>query len=79
MGFMKAALEGKPVEDFANVEPLSKVALTKQIAVDTPDTAPTETEEPRQKLPAKTPPPKSPPGVSGGTAPAAETKPPPWP
>jgi penicillin-binding protein 1A len=79
MGFMKAALEGKPVEDFANVEPLSKVALTKQIAVDTPDTAPTETEEPRQKPPAKTPPPKSPPGVSGGTAPAAETKPPPWP
>jgi penicillin-binding protein 1A len=75
IGFMKAALEGKPVEDFANVEPLSKVALTKQVEVDTPDTAPTETEEPQQKPPpAKTAPPKAPPGASGGISPAAETK-----
>ncbi|HJY86566.1 MAG TPA: PBP1A family penicillin-binding protein [Candidatus Acidoferrales bacterium] len=79
MGFMKAALEGKPVEDFANVEPLSKVALTKQVAVDTPDTAPTETEEPQRKLPAKASPPKVPPDVSGGTTPTAETKSPPPP
>jgi penicillin-binding protein 1A len=43
--FMKAAHEGKPVEEFSNVEPLSKVALTKSVRVDTPDSAPTESEE----------------------------------
>jgi penicillin-binding protein 1A len=53
---MKAALEGKPVEEFPNVEPLSKLALTKQVKVDTPDTAPTE-DEGREKPPAKTLPP----------------------
>lgn len=53
---MKAALEGKPVEEFPNVEPLSKLALTKQVKVDTPDTAPTE-DEGREKPLAKTPPP----------------------
>ncbi|MBI3484101.1 MAG: PBP1A family penicillin-binding protein [Acidobacteria bacterium] len=55
MELMKAALEGKPVEEFPNVEPLSKLALTKQVKVDTPDTAPTE-DEGREKPPAKTPP-----------------------
>jgi penicillin-binding protein 1A len=53
---MKVALEGKPVEEFSNVEPLSKLALTKQVKVDTPDTAPTE-DEGREKPLAKTPPP----------------------
>lgn len=56
---MKVALEGKPVEDFPNVEPLSKLALTKQVKVDTPDTAPTE-DEAVEKPPAKTPPVKPP-------------------
>ena len=59
--FMKTALEGKPVEDFPNVETLEKLARTKQVQVDTPDTAPTETEElqtkPPEKPPTKTPPP----------------------
>jgi penicillin-binding protein 1A len=59
--FMKTALEGKPVEDFPNVETLEKLARTRQVQVDTPDTAPTETEElqtkPPEKPPTKTPPP----------------------
>lgn len=59
MDFMKVALEGKPVEDFPNVEPLAKLALTKQVKVDTPDTAPTE-DEGREKAPARTPPPVTP-------------------
>jgi penicillin-binding protein 1A len=57
--FMKAAMEGKPAEDFPNVEPLSKVALTKQVQVDTPDTAPTE--EVPEGAPKKEPPPPKPP------------------
>jgi penicillin-binding protein 1A len=57
---MKAALEGVPVEDFPNVVPLSKLALTRQVKVDTPDTAPTE-DEAVEKPPAKTPPPVKPP------------------
>ncbi len=40
--FMQGALAGKPVEDFPNVEPLEKLALTKTVIVDTPDSAPTE-------------------------------------
>jgi penicillin-binding protein 1A len=43
--FMQAALAGKPVEDFPNVQPLEKVALTKTVSVDTPDSAPTEASE----------------------------------
>ena len=64
MGFMKAALGDKPPEDFPNVEPLSKLAQTKQVQVDTPDTAPTEEvpdgptrETPPTKPPSTTPPP----------------------
>jgi penicillin-binding protein 1A len=38
--FMKGTLDGKPAEDFQNVEPLEKVAVTKEVHVDTPDTAP---------------------------------------
>src|ERR1700722_1472997 len=46
--FMQGALAGMPAEEFPNVEPLEKVALTKQVKVDTPDSAPTESsEEPR--------------------------------
>jgi len=43
--FMQGALNGKPVEAFQNVVPLEKVALTKNVKVDTPDTAPTEAGE----------------------------------
>jgi hypothetical protein len=38
-------LDGKPVQAFQNVVPLEKVALTKNIKVDTPDNAPTEAGE----------------------------------
>ncbi len=71
--FMKAAMEGKPVEDFPNVEPLAKVALTKQVQVDTPDTAPTEevpegpAKEPQPPKPSGTPPPSK---SAGNGAPA---------
>jgi penicillin-binding protein 1A len=72
LGVMKAAHEGKPPEEFPNVEPLAKLALTRSVRVDTPDTAPTEEEdeEPAAKTPpvapkAVVPPPKQPlpPGV----------------
>jgi penicillin-binding protein 1A len=43
--FMQGALDGKPIEDFQNVVPLQKVALTKNVKVDTPDSAPTEAGE----------------------------------
>jgi penicillin-binding protein 1A len=43
--FMQGALEGKPIEAFQNVQPLDKVALTKNVKVDTPDNAPTEAGE----------------------------------
>jgi len=43
--FMQGALDGKPIEAFQNVVPLEKVALTKTVKVDTPDTAPTEASE----------------------------------
>jgi len=38
--FMQQAMQGVPVEDFRNVVPLERVATTRQVAVDTPDTAP---------------------------------------
>jgi penicillin-binding protein 1A len=43
--FMQGALEGKPILAFQNVLSLDKVALTKNVKVDTPDTAPEETGE----------------------------------
>jgi membrane peptidoglycan carboxypeptidase len=43
--FMQNALAGMPVETFPNVEPLAKIALTKVVHVDTPDSAPTEASE----------------------------------
>src|ERR1700674_837549 len=43
--FMQGALNGKPVQAFQNVVPLEKVALTKNVMVDTPDSAPTEAGE----------------------------------
>jgi penicillin-binding protein 1A len=53
LDFMKAYLADKPAEEFANVEPLSKVALTRQISVDTPDSAPTEDDFPSGGAPPK--------------------------
>jgi penicillin-binding protein 1A len=43
--FMQTSLAGKPIEDFQNVERLDKVALTRNVKVDTPDSAPTESSE----------------------------------
>jgi penicillin-binding protein 1A len=43
--FMQNALAGMPAENFPNVEPLAKIALTKVVRVDTPDSAPTEASE----------------------------------
>src|ERR1700724_1641221 len=43
--FMQGALNGKPVQAFQNVVPLDRVALTKNVKVDTPDNAPTEAGE----------------------------------
>jgi len=67
--FMKTVLDAKPIEDFPNVETLEKLAQTRQITVDTPDTAPTEPEERPEKpaeKPREKPPPKTlPPGKTG--------------
>lgn len=63
--FMKAAMDGKPVEDFANVVTLEKQAESREVKTDTPDTAPTEDDAapgeegvgpPRRLGPPKTPP-----------------------
>jgi penicillin-binding protein 1A len=68
--FMKMATAGQPVEDFPNVDRLSRLALTRQIQVDTPDTAPTETEEELEGAPRKPPPSKVPaPRVTTGSSP----------
>jgi penicillin-binding protein 1A len=59
--FMKTALEGQPVLDFANVVPLEQQALEHRVNVDTPDTAPTEDEPaaPKVKPSVPTPPTKT--------------------
>ncbi len=56
--FMKAALEGQPALDFANVVTLEQLAGEHHINVDTPDTAPTEDEPmaPKERSPAAPPP-----------------------
>ncbi|HLJ23978.1 MAG TPA: PBP1A family penicillin-binding protein [Candidatus Acidoferrales bacterium] len=51
--FMQGALDGKPIQAFQNVVPLDKVALTKNVKVDTPDNAPTEAGEGPTTLDAK--------------------------
>ncbi len=50
---MQGALAGAPVEAFPNVEPLEKLALTKEVKVDTPDNAPTEDSEQPSGTPPK--------------------------
>jgi penicillin-binding protein 1A len=69
--FMRGALMGLPVENFPGVEPLEKQAATRQVHVDTPDTAPTETSEEGQTPPTPEGMPQEPP------APSAPSPPPP--
>jgi penicillin-binding protein 1A len=70
--FMKAALEGQPALDFANVVPLEQQEGEHHINVDTPDTAPTEDEpaEPREKQPTALPPVKTTPANAIGVSPS---------
>jgi penicillin-binding protein 1A len=66
--FMKAALEGQPALDFANVVPLEQQVGEHRVRVDTPDTAPTEDEptEPKVTPPALSPPAKITPANAAG-------------
>ncbi len=47
--FMQEVYAGKPIEEFANVESLSTIALTHQVQVDTPDLAPTDAQPPAER------------------------------
>jgi penicillin-binding protein 1A len=75
--FMRGALAGKAIEAFQNVVPLEKQALTKQVKVDTPDSAPTEASE----IPTSNKPPAGnnakPPDVVPASKTPPETVPPP--
>jgi penicillin-binding protein 1A len=79
--FMKAVMDDTPVENFPNVVPLEKLALTKEVKVDVPDTAPVEDDTPpvipsvpssKPARPAGGPAPPKPPAVQGtsGSPPA---------
>jgi penicillin-binding protein 1A len=70
--FMQSALADKPIEAFQNVVPLEKMALAKDIKVDTPDSAPTETSEEPTGADAPSGNATAPPGI----APASKTPPP---
>lgn len=77
--FMQQAMQGMPVENFSNVVPLEKLAGTKPVQVDTPDTAPpadaaeqglaesAQPEPPSSKPPENTPPPVQP-GASASSS-----------
>jgi hypothetical protein len=69
---MKAALEGQPALDFANVVPLEQQAGEHHINVDTPDTAPTEDEpaEPKEKPPSAPRPTRTTPPNAIGVSPS---------
>jgi penicillin-binding protein 1A len=59
--FMQQAMQGKPIESFANVIPLEQIAGTKKVQVDTPDTAPpADAAEQGLTTAAAPPPPASP-------------------
>jgi penicillin-binding protein 1A len=77
--FMKTAVQGTPLEDFQNVEPLEKLAMTKQVEVDTPDTAPLAdpAEQGGEEKPEKSAPPRPP--TSTPPPPKTTTSPPPRP
>jgi penicillin-binding protein 1A len=70
--FMQGALADKPIEAFQNVVPLEKLALAKDIKVDTPDSAPTEAGEEPTGADAPSGNATVPPGI----APASKTPPP---
>ena len=72
--FMQGALVGLPVEDFAGVQPLEKEAATRQVHVDTPDTAPTEHSEEGQ-TPESPPAPEDQPAQTPAIAPTSATTP----
>ncbi len=55
LAVMKAAHEGLPVEEFANVEALEKQVEGRLVKVDTPDTAPTEEEDVTPPKPVRPP------------------------
>jgi penicillin-binding protein 1A len=76
--FMQGALDGKPVQQFPNVMSLDKVALTKNVKVDTPDTAPTEAGEAPTGAPSARPDiaPTLPDSAPLGEAPAKAIPPP---
>ncbi|MGH9743978.1 MAG: penicillin-binding transpeptidase domain-containing protein, partial [Candidatus Acidiferrum sp.] len=75
--FMKAALEGKPVLDFANVIPLEQQAIDHKVNVDTPDTAPERDEapEPKAKPPSVAPPAAAPPVKTTASPPTSGVSP----
>jgi penicillin-binding protein 1A len=90
--FMQGALASVPAENFPNVVPLEKIALTKEVHVDTPDSAPTEGSEEvggRAAAPPKAPaapvvtPPAVPPQAPGtpppDPPPSTNAQPPPRP
>jgi penicillin-binding protein 1A len=60
--FMQQAVQATPVENFQNVVPLEKIAPTKQVQVDVPDTAPPAdaAEQGLTETPAADPAPKPP-------------------
>lgn len=72
--FMQNALADAPVENFPNVVPLEKIALTKQVHVDTSDSAPTEGSEEGSGHGQPTPPQPAP--VPQAQPPAAPPDPP---
>jgi penicillin-binding protein 1A len=74
--FMQGALAGMPSIDFPNVVTLEEQAADHHVNVDTPDSAPTEAEEPHAKPAPPPPTTKTTEAVPGaGSAPAAVAKP----
>jgi penicillin-binding protein 1A len=69
--FMQGALAGKSIDAFQNVVPLEKLALTKNVQVDTLDSAPTEAGE----APIRNNTPSGNGGTPSGIAPASKTPP----
>src|SRR5277367_3338193 len=68
--FMQNALAGMPAIEFPNVVTLEEQALDHHVNVDTPDSAPTEAEEPRSAPKEKPAAPGSPPTKTGEVVPA---------
>jgi penicillin-binding protein 1A len=73
--FMQGALDGKPIQAFQNVQSLDKVALAKNVKVDTPDNAPTEAGEGPTTLEAKPEVAPTVPDTAPAEAPAKATPP----